>query len=80
MLNALAKNLGDLASIVSDTGLHSTWTSLNTSHIIFIAVSNASNSHPKGFECEISKEEAKALHTLKSILDIAKQHFSDLIA
>ena len=80
MSNALAKNLGDLASMVSDTGSHSTWTSLNTSHIIFIAVSNASNGRPKGFECEISKEEAEASHTLESILDMAKQHFSDLIA
>jgi hypothetical protein len=48
---ALTRNLGDLASMTTDLRSHSTWTSSNSSDIIFIAVSRAVDGCARGFKC-----------------------------
>ncbi|KZM26577.1 hypothetical protein ST47_g2216 [Ascochyta rabiei] len=55
--NALTRNPSDLASMVRDLSSHYTWTGSNSNNIVFVAVSNADDGRPRGFECEISNDE-----------------------
>ena len=78
--NALTGNSNDLAQMVTDVASHSTWTGSNSSNIIFVAVSNAKDGRPRGFECEVARDKSQGVQTIESVLNLTKTCWNDLSA